>query len=277
MAVATPVSPRSITRLRYGDVYAVDLATSATTRLTDAPGWDGSPAWSRDGASITFYSERGRRLDHLNTALWVMNADGSQQRALAAPAAVGALSRQYLPDGRIVYARRTKPYPGSWDEPGTWQIVSVQPNGEGLTTVSTASPTNYWAPTAGPMPGSIVAHGTGPSSDGDERLLVDGAPYLRSILGTEVELYPLRANLGIALHPFEPLVLQQSNRQRLDADESARRRTTPARRIHGAAQPADRLRLVPRLRVDRAEPRRRHGAVQWTNGRRRLEDARRRE
>jgi Tol biopolymer transport system component len=207
LAVATPASPRSITRLRYGDVYAVDLATSTTTRLTDAPGWDGSPAWSRDGAAITFYSERGRQLDHLNTGLWVMHADGSQQRALATPAAVGELSPQYLPDGRIVYARRTKPYTGSWNEPGTWQIVSVQPNGERLTTVSTESPNNYWAPTAGPTAGSIVAHGTAPSSDGDGRLLVDGAPYLRSVLGTEVALYPLRANLGIALHPFEPSVL----------------------------------------------------------------------
>jgi Tol biopolymer transport system component len=208
LPVATPVNPRSITRLRYGDLYAVDLATSVTGRLTDAPGWDGSPTWSQDGKTIVFYSERGGRLDHLNTVLWVMNADGSEQRVLATPAAIGELSPQYLPDGRIVYSRRIKPYaPGPWDESGTWQIVSVQPNGENLVAVSTESTTNYWAPAPGPTPGSIVAHGTGPSSDGDERLLVDSAPYRRSILGTEVELYPLRANLGIALHPLEPLVL----------------------------------------------------------------------
>ena len=75
LPVATPLNPRSIMRLRYGDLYAVDLATSTTTRLTDAPGWDGSPAWSHDGNTITL-SERGRRLDHSNTGLLVMNADG---------------------------------------------------------------------------------------------------------------------------------------------------------------------------------------------------------
>jgi Tol biopolymer transport system component len=206
--VATPGNPRSITRLRSGDLYTLDVATSTTRRLTDAQGWDGSPAWSKDGQEIAFYSERGRRLDHANTGLWIMAADGSQQRALATPAAIGELSPQFLADGRIVYARRIKPYaPGPWDEPGTWQIVTVQPDGQGLTNVSAASTDNYWAPTPGPTPGSIIAHGTGASSDGDERLLIDAGPHLRSIPGREVELYPLRANLGIALHPFEPVVL----------------------------------------------------------------------
>jgi Tol biopolymer transport system component len=48
--------------------------------LTDAPGWDGSPAWSRDGKTLVFYSDRDTRRDLTNTGLFVMNADGSNQR-----------------------------------------------------------------------------------------------------------------------------------------------------------------------------------------------------
>lgn len=205
--IATPANPRSITRLRYGDLYTVELATGTTRRLTDAPGWDGSPAWSRDGKTIAFYSERGRRLDHMNTALHIMNADGSDQRALATPAAIGELAPEFLPDGRIAYTRRTKPYLRGWDEPGTWQVAVVQPDGSELTVVSDAGANNYWGPTAGPTPGSIVAYGTGPSTDGDEVLIIDSAPFERALAGRTVELYPLRANLGIALHPTEPWVL----------------------------------------------------------------------
>jgi Tol biopolymer transport system component len=207
LPVATPTNPRSITRLRYGDLYTLELATGALRRLTDAPGWDGSPAWSRDGKTIAFYSERGRRLDHMNTGLHVMNADGSEQRALATPAALGELAPEFLPDGRIAFTRRTKPYLRGWDEPGAWQIAVVEPDGSGLTIVSDTATNNYWGPTAGPTPGAIVAYGTGPSTDGDEVLLIDSAPFERALPGGRLELYPLRANLGIALHPTEPWVL----------------------------------------------------------------------
>jgi len=203
-----PVAARgSITRLRTGDIHAVELASGQVRRLTDAAGWDGSPIWSPDGTKIVFYSERGRGLDHLSTGLHVMNADGSEQRALATPAAVGELSPQFLADGRIVYSRRLKPYTGSWDETGTWQIVSVQPDGSNLLVVSDDAANNYWEPAAGPRPGTIVAHGMGPGSNADETLLSDGGPFLRSVPGRELVLYPLRANVGSALHPFEPLVL----------------------------------------------------------------------
>ena len=40
--------------------------------LTNSPAWDYNPAWSPDGR-ITFISEGG---------IWIMNADGSNQRIL---------------------------------------------------------------------------------------------------------------------------------------------------------------------------------------------------
>lgn len=196
----------SITRLRYGDIYTLELATGATTRLTETQGWDGSPAFSPDGRTIAFYSERGLALDHTQTKLYAMNADGSDPRAIATPAAVGELSPRFLPDGRMVFAQRTKPMTGAWDELGTWRIMTVLPDGSDAVAVSDDAANNFWAPAPGPAR-SIVAHGTAPSSDGDARLLADGAPYLRSLPDRDVELFPLRANLGAVLHPTRPVVL----------------------------------------------------------------------
>ena len=75
------------------DIYVVELETGETTRLTDAPGADGWPVWSPDGASIAFASERddcartepgedcwrsGEPGEHHD--IWLMDVDGANQR-----------------------------------------------------------------------------------------------------------------------------------------------------------------------------------------------------
>ena len=40
------------------DIYTLDLATQALVRITDDPGIDTEPQWSRDGQSIYFTSDR---------------------------------------------------------------------------------------------------------------------------------------------------------------------------------------------------------------------------
>jgi TolB protein len=40
------------------DVYVLDLATQALTRITDDPGIDTEPQWSKDGQSLYFTSDR---------------------------------------------------------------------------------------------------------------------------------------------------------------------------------------------------------------------------
>jgi hypothetical protein len=54
------------------DVYVVDLDGAHLTRLTRAPGDDGSPAWSPDGTRIAFVSHRDG-----NAEIYVMAADGA--------------------------------------------------------------------------------------------------------------------------------------------------------------------------------------------------------
>jgi Tol biopolymer transport system component len=209
LPIATFGNTPSITRIRSGDIYTVDLASSQTKRLTDAPGWDGSPAWSLDGKTIVFYSERGTSGDLNHTGLFAMNADGSNQHSIAMAGTVGALSPSFLPDGRIVFARRTKPYSrGSlFDERGAWQIVSVRGDGSDLRIEGGDDANSYWEPSPSPTPGTIVAYGTGPSDDVG-KFLAGGAPFRRALPGRDVDLYPVRPSLGAVLHPLEPLLLK---------------------------------------------------------------------
>lgn len=63
----------SDTRVMEGDVYRIDIDDGRAHKLTSG-GKDSCPCWSGDGANIAFV--RG------GTSLWVMNADGSEQREI---------------------------------------------------------------------------------------------------------------------------------------------------------------------------------------------------
>ena len=58
------------------EVSLLDVDSGATRNLSENPAWDGDPAWSPDGLWIAFT----RRTDH--GELWVMRADGTEQRML---------------------------------------------------------------------------------------------------------------------------------------------------------------------------------------------------
>jgi len=80
------------TRTGKEEVYVMNSDGSSQTRLTDNPAWDGCLSWSPDGKKIAFYSLRkdvpdekeygadGRWWYECNAEIYVMNADGSEQK-----------------------------------------------------------------------------------------------------------------------------------------------------------------------------------------------------
>ena len=60
------------------DIYVINIDGSGLIQLTRDSGGNGSPAWSPDGKQIAFVSNR----DADEARIWIMNADGSNQRIL---------------------------------------------------------------------------------------------------------------------------------------------------------------------------------------------------
>ena len=89
------------------DIYTIDRNGGGLVRLTTTEAADDEAAWSPDGVKIAFRSTRSGVPE-----VWVMNADGSDQRKLTGPEDGWywnevSLSPAWSPDSRfIVYAKR---------------------------------------------------------------------------------------------------------------------------------------------------------------------------
>jgi TolB protein len=66
--------------------------------LTDAPGFDGFPAWSPDGNRIAFVSDRGGGARRL----WLMGAEGTDPILLADHAPYSVSKCSWSPDGTSI-------------------------------------------------------------------------------------------------------------------------------------------------------------------------------
>jgi TolB protein len=89
------------------DIYVMDADGKRETRLTDDPGDDVLAVWSPQGDKIAFLSDRRGN----GYEIYVMNADGGNQRPLREEAPVCPFSFVWSPDGtRLAYSDGTDVY-----------------------------------------------------------------------------------------------------------------------------------------------------------------------
>src|SRR6266545_4334744 len=83
------------------DIYRIGIGGGQAERVTSGPAFDYAPRYSPDGRTIVFCSDRGGNMN-----LWLMNADGSQARALTEEKDAVLSSPSWTPDGLYVLARK---------------------------------------------------------------------------------------------------------------------------------------------------------------------------
>lgn len=99
------------------EIYALDIASGGITALTDRDGPDASPAVSPDGRRIAYIGYDDRRMGYHNALLYVMDADGTNRRALTESLDRTVSSPVWAQDGRSIYV--------SYDDRGERKVARV--------------------------------------------------------------------------------------------------------------------------------------------------------
>ncbi len=103
------VSPNGKTIAFYGkydkyktwSIHTVDIDGKNVRRLTRVKNvWDSSPTWSPDGKTIAFAREYKDDSGEMLEQVWLMNADGSNQRQIKA---IKGRSPEFMQDGRLLF------------------------------------------------------------------------------------------------------------------------------------------------------------------------------
>ncbi|OHU88211.1 MULTISPECIES: amidohydrolase family protein [Pseudoalteromonas] len=84
-----------------GDIYSMPISGGEATQLTSDIGWQMQPRFSLDGKHIAFTSDQGG-----GDNIWLMNADGSEQRAVTNETFRLLNSPAWSPDGDFLVARK---------------------------------------------------------------------------------------------------------------------------------------------------------------------------
>lgn len=88
---------------RNSNLYLVQVATGATTRLTAQDGVWGDPAISPDGRRIAYTGYPASRASYQAGHLWLMNADGSGARKISGSLDDDPIGVQWARDGSGLY------------------------------------------------------------------------------------------------------------------------------------------------------------------------------
>jgi hypothetical protein len=109
-------------------IYVMHADGSAITQLTTGTVASGSPRWSPDDTRISF---------NRSSELWIMNADGSEQRLVQSQAYRG----EWSPDGTRMVFYSDRRLPPSWNGYEPYELYTVHPDGQGLVRITTVTPT----------------------------------------------------------------------------------------------------------------------------------------
>jgi len=137
------------TSLKDGDldIYTMNVDGSDVSRLTTTPGYDGGPWWSPDGTKIVYRAWHPpdstgladyqallaqRMVRPSRMELWVMNADGSDQRQITSLGGAN-FGPSWTPDGRRIVFSSNYKNPRSRN----FELYLINLDGSGLEQVTT--------------------------------------------------------------------------------------------------------------------------------------------
>ena len=80
------------------DIWVIDIATGALTRVTNHPATDWFASWSPDDSEIVFASDRAGQ-----STIFKMASDGSGETQLVHRGDTGVFPQVWLPDGRLLF------------------------------------------------------------------------------------------------------------------------------------------------------------------------------
>jgi Tol biopolymer transport system component len=164
-----------------GDIYTVRPDGSGVTRLTHGSAWDYDPAWSPDGSMVAFWSQPNAAADAagfdktLQTALMVMNRDGSDPHVLVGGLVYLRDAPAWSPDGRHIWYT-------PWSASGTaiWAAgldgKAPVALGQGATGAPVLSPDG----TAIAYVVGNAIHLIGPDGNGDTAIVASGVAGIES-------------------------------------------------------------------------------------------------
>ena len=131
------------------EIWTMNADGSDLRQLTESPERDLEPDWSPDGSTIVFSSGRD---DPANVRLYLMDADGSNQRPLMEFTPYDQLGASWSPDGEWILF-----YSNILEDGLPWfEVYKVRPDGTDLTNVSNAPGTNNTRPDWSPDGSRIV-------------------------------------------------------------------------------------------------------------------------
>jgi Tol biopolymer transport system component len=201
--------------VRNTDIWILEPARGATTRLTFDPSFHQTPIWSPDGKQILFSWSR-----KLGNQLYLKNADGSgSEEEVAEPGAMSANPWDWSRDAKYVLFRKgNELWYLSWPErvakpllQAKWTVQDAQFSPDGRWIAYTSNETGSWEIYVSPF---LSANGKWQVSRGggqEPRWRQDGKELF--YLSREGKMMAVAVKTGASFEPGSPLALFQTHRR----------------------------------------------------------------